>query len=103
TNIIPQGALYEFDDAAKISEANLLTAGLIGGYAYTFVLPAHFTITLSLTPGLSFNIGDLKTTTYYNIGHPFTVSPKIVSKSAVGYEGKKYYSFLSYAIDCNFV
>ena len=102
-SIIPAAASNEFDEAAEISEANLLTAGLIGGYAYTFVLPEHFTITLSLIPGLSFNIGDLKTSSYYNIGHPVTVSPKIVSKSAVGYEGKKFYSFLSYAIDGNFV
>ncbi|MFI5134303.1 MAG: DUF4421 family protein [Chitinophagales bacterium] len=103
TNIIPPDAQNDFNDAAQLSEANLLTSGILGGYAYTFVLPKRFTLTASLTPGISFNIGDVKTQDYYSFGHPFTVSPKVVAKLAAGYGGKKFYSLLSYFYDGNYV
>jgi hypothetical protein len=93
----------EFDSSALISEANLMTAGLVGGYAYTFVLPKHFFITLSLTPGISFNVGDAKSQAYYGIGHPVTVSPKLMTRSAIGYAGRKFYVLMSYQSDKNFV
>jgi hypothetical protein len=95
--------MSEFDSSALISEANLMTAGLVGGYAYTFALPKHFFITLSLTPGISFNVGDAKSQNYYGIGHPVTVSPKLMTKSAIGYAGRKFYMLASYQSDQNFV
>jgi len=102
-DIIPPPADSNFNNQAQLSEANLLTTGLLGGYAYTFVLPKRFTLTASITPGISFNIGDIKTQDYYSFGHPFTVSPKVVAKLAAGYGGKKFYCHLTYLYDGNYV
>lgn len=84
----------------QISETTLLTTGLIGGYAYTFVLPLHFYFTVSLTPGIAFNTGEVKSDKYYSIAEPLTVSYKIISREAIGYDpGKKFYSYLSFFSD----
>lgn len=103
TTIIPVSADSAFNKEARMEEANLFTSGFLAGYAYTLVLPAHFSITASLIPGISFNTGDVKTEKYYEIGHPLTVSPKLVSRNSIGYAGKKFYSLISYIYDGNFV
>ena len=103
TNIIPVERQPDFNDRAQFSEANLLSGGFLAGYAYTFVLPAHLFISLSLAPGLSLNVGDVKTQQYYSIGNPFTGSFKLISKNSIGYGGNKVYAFLSYNVDRNFV
>lgn len=101
--LIPPEGDSMFNDYAHFTETNLLSMGLMGGYAVTFVLPAHFFITVSLIPGISFNFGSAKTGEYYNIGHPVTVSPKLVSKNSVGYSGKRFYALVSYYYDGNTV
>ncbi|MCY7409436.1 MAG: DUF4421 domain-containing protein [Chitinophagales bacterium] len=102
-NLIPTDLHSSFSSYGQISEANLLSSGLLAGYAYTLVLPKSFYISVSLVPGIAFNIGDAKSENYYHIGHPVTVSPKLESLNAVGYGGKKFYAVLSYSIDQNFV
>jgi hypothetical protein len=103
SSIVPKEVEQTFDPDGQISEANLLTTGLLGGYAYTFVLPHHFYLSLSLIPGISFSAGDVKSELYYHIGYPLSVSPKVVSKNALGYCGKKIYGVFSLTIDQNFV
>ncbi len=101
--ILPANISSEFNIKANISEANILSAGLLGGYAYTLVLPLHFFITLSANPGISFNIGDAKSIKYYSIGHPATVSFKLLSRNAVGYTGTRWYGFFSWLADAYYV
>ena len=90
-------------EQAKISEANLLSAGLVAGYAYTLVLPFKLYATISLTPGISFNLGDYKSDVYYSFGNPFTLSAKLVSHDAFGYDNGRIFSSVNVLIDDNFV
>jgi hypothetical protein len=101
--LIPAAGDSVFNEYAHFTEANLFSMGLMGGYAFTLVLPAHFFITASLIPGISFNLGDAKTGEYYNIGHPLTISPKLVSRNSIGYSSRKFYALLSYYFDGNTV
>jgi hypothetical protein len=103
STILPAESSGHFNSEAQISEANLLAAGITGGYAHTFVLPGSFFICLSLTPGMAFNLGQAKTDLYYNFGNPVTVSPKVVSKNSIGYGGEKFYGLISLLVDRNFV
>ncbi len=103
SGILPVKLSSRFNEKANISEANVLSAGLLGGYAYTLVLPLHFFITLSANPGISLNIGDAKSIKYYSIGHPATISFKLLSRNAVGYTGTRWYGFFSWVADANYV
>lgn len=94
----PEFDIY-YGSSIRISEANLWTLGLMGGYAYTFVLPARFYLTLSLVPGLAFTTGEVKSDVYYEIGEPVEVSFKLISKNAFGYSGKRFYGYLSSTTD----
>ncbi len=98
--IVPLQFVDSFTNKNQISEANILSTGLLAGYAYTFVLPGKFYITLSLAPGLAFNVGEVKSDVYYNIGNPFTVSYKLISREALGHDaGKRFYTYIAFFSD----
>jgi len=82
---------------AQITRANLFAGGISAGYAYFFVLPAHFYVMLSLTPKLGLNGGNIKSTEDKQI--PISVSPGFLTRNAIGYSSKKFYGFLSALID----
>lgn len=100
-SIIPPGAQPYFNTEAQISEANLLTVGITGGYAYTFVLPDHLFMTFSITPKIGLNAGEIKTSGYNNI--PFSVLPGFLTRDAIGYNWKKMYCLFSVYGDYNIV
>lgn len=98
--IVPPQFVDSLTIKNQISEANILSTGLLAGYAYTFVLPGKFYITLSLVPGLAFNVGDVKSDIYYNIGNPITVSYKLISREAFGHDaGKRFYTYIAFFSD----
>lgn len=103
TDIVPGDADSSFNEYAHFAESNLLSTGLMAGYAYTLVLPLDFFITASIVPGISFNLGDAKSEKYYDIGRPFTVSGKLVFRTSMGYNGEKVYALISYYNDSNLV
>src|SRR6185436_1586728 len=87
------------NEDALITGAKLLSTGLSAGYAYVFVLPAHFYIMLSLTPKLGLNSGVIKTETDRNV--PVNITPGFLTRNAIGYSGKRIYSLLSVLVDYN--
>ena len=78
--------------------ANLFTVGITGGYAYTFVLPAHLYITLSGNVKLAYNAGSTS-----NLTLPFQIIPGFLTRNAIGYSGLKIYGFVSGLLDYNVV
>jgi hypothetical protein len=94
-SIIPPDFDIPDNSSARISEANLWTLGVIGGYAYTFVLPSHFFLTLSLAPGFALTTGEAKADAYFDVGEPINVSFKLLSKNAFGYSNRRFYGYLS--------
>lgn len=94
--LIPPAYESQFDSLANISDAFMLTAGISAGYAYTFVLPRHFFITLSFTPGISLTRSELKSANdWYIGGTPANLSYKLLTRAAAGYSGTKFYSVIS--------
>lgn len=89
------------ESPTSFTTANLFSAGLSAGYAYTLVLPYKFFISASLTPGILFTIGSTKLDTIQDIGNPITLSPKIQTRNSIGYGGKVIYGFFSYGLDVN--
>lgn len=94
--LIPPGYESKFDSLANISDAFMLTAGINAGYAYTFVLPKHFFVTLSFTPGISLTRSELKSGYgWYVGGKPANLSYKLLTRAAAGYSGPKFYTVVS--------
>jgi hypothetical protein len=75
----------------------------MAGYAYTFVLPLHFYLTLSIVPGYALNFGEAKTNEYFRIGAPATGSFKLLSKNAFGYSSERLYGYVSITSDRNWI
>ncbi len=103
SSIIPVGISGDLNESLQINKASLFSFGLTAGYAYTLVLPKRFFITLSATPGISFNTGEVTTVNNSKSNKPFTASFKLVSHDAIGYGGKKFYGLATVFIDNNYV
>jgi hypothetical protein len=96
SSIISKDLSQYFDSHTLITDANIFTLGVDVGYGYTVVLPAHFYLTLSLAPGIGISKSDFKANnTWYEGGNPYNVSFKLVSRGALGYGGRKFYSVLA--------
>jgi hypothetical protein len=88
TPLIPPSFVDSVDAGKQFSEGTIFTSGIIGGYAYTFVLP------------LKFNFGEVKSDKYYQIADPVTVSYKIISRESLGRDfGKQFYTRLAFFSD----
>lgn len=104
SSIILNEHVNYFENHTSVSDANLFTLGLNGGYGYTLVMPFHFYFLAAVTPGIAFAKSDLKTDgEWYTGGNPLNVSFKLISRGALGYSGKKIYSVLSLLSDKNFI
>lgn len=99
SSIFPTIANNEINPQSKFTQVNLASVGITAGYAFTFVLPHHFYITLSLTPKIGVSAGQVKTNSYQDV--PLSLTPGILTRNAVGYSGKKFYGFISVLGDYN--
>jgi len=103
TSIVPPQFDSIHHELLPVSEANIWTFGVLAGYAYTFVLPLHFYLTLSIIPGYALNFGEAKTDEYFRIGAPATGSFKLISKNAFGYSGERIYGYVSISTDKDWI
>jgi len=103
SSVVPPELEYPNNKLLPISEANIWSTGLIAGYAYTFVLPMHFYLTLSIVPGITMNAGEVKTDHYFGIGNPITVSYKLISKNAFGFSSSHFYGYMALTSDRSWV
>ncbi len=102
--VVPEEHEPLFEYHTIVSDAFMVSAGISAGYAYTFVFPKHFYLTLSLAPGVSITRGELKAYgAWYIGGIPVNISYKLISRSAFGYAGKKFYAVISLVNDRNFL
>ncbi len=100
SSIVPAAWSDIFEDHAEFTHLNVFNLGLSGGYAYTFVLPLHLFITLSIAPGISFTRSEVYANNeWYIAGDPVKVSLKLISRGGFGYSGKKVYGILSLVND----
>ncbi|HYV94810.1 MAG TPA: DUF4421 family protein, partial [Chitinophagales bacterium] len=100
-SIIPLEFSSLFDPNQVTSQATVFSGGLTGGYAYTFVFPHHFMITLSLTPGITFSLGESQRDSLNLFQNLVVIAPKLVTRDAIGYAGKTIYAALSFGLDLN--
>lgn len=100
-SIIPSDFVPIFNTDVVASQASVFSGGLTAGYAYTWVLPYHFLITLSLTPGISFSLGEAQVDSLNLLENLQVVTPKLVTRDAIGYSGKRAYVVLTYGLDMN--
>jgi hypothetical protein len=103
SGIVPSRLIDDYPNLSKLSEGNMISLGAIAGYAYTFVLPLQFYLTLSLVPGITFSFGEVKTDQYYQFGSPPTTSLKLISKNAFGYSGNRWYGYFTWITDQNLI
>ncbi|MBK9732339.1 MAG: DUF4421 family protein [Chitinophagaceae bacterium] len=100
SSIVPAVYASVFEDHGELTDINTFNIGLSAGYAYTFVFPLHFFFTIALTPGFSFSRSEVKAyNEWYVAGNPVKVSLKLITRGALGYNGKKFYGILSMVND----
>jgi hypothetical protein len=90
-SIIPAEFSPLFDPNTLASQANVFSGGGTVGYAYTLVLPYHFFLTASLNAGITLSLGEAQRDTLNVLSNIQTVTPKFISRDAVGYSGTKFY------------
>jgi hypothetical protein len=98
SSLIPsKGADTSFFDGIHFSQYRFFNAGLIAGYAHTFVVKQHFFLTLSLTGGLSGGGSWLYTSYEDELDRSgFTAAGNISGRVALGYNSKRIFVGLSY-------
>ena len=99
SSIFPNIPTSESNPQNTLTDARLFSAGITAGYAFTWVLPRHFYVTLSLTPKIGISAGEVKEISYEDVH--YGIAPGILTRNAVGYAGKKFYGFLSILGDYN--
>ncbi len=99
SSLISPSLFEELSITESISDAKLFTGGISAGYAYTLVLPFHFYIMAAATPKLGLQAAEIKKDNYHTVPLNFTTG--VLMRSAIGYAGKKYYSFFSVLTDYN--
>lgn len=100
-SLIPHQFSESFNPAAAGTQVNVFSFGITGGYVYTLVLPYSFYLTASLTPGISFSLSQSQRDSLNLFKNTIHLGPKIITREAVGYAGKKVYVIATYAIDIN--
>jgi hypothetical protein len=100
-SIIPAEFSSLVDPNTLTSQTNVFSGGGTVGYAYTLVLPYHFFITASVNAGITLSLGEAQRDTLNVLSNIQTVTPKFISRDAVGYAGRKFYALASYSIDIN--
>jgi len=101
SNIILSQFLALYNPGDLYFKQMFYSAGVTGGYAYTLVLPHRFFITASLTPGITFSLTKAKNDSLNIFQRGPLVTPKLVTRDAIGYGGKKFYATASYSLDIN--
>ena len=61
SSVVPIEVQDNFDEILHLRDMNSISISANFGYMYTFVWKEHFYLTLSLLPGLGFNMGDYQT------------------------------------------
>jgi uncharacterized protein DUF4421 len=101
SSLIPKNLDELFNDDAKFNFSSQISVGVLGGYAYSLVLPANMFFFASVLPGIGINTGEIKAVSTYN--PPIFPTGKINIRAAIGYLGKgKVYVILSGTSDKTF-
>lgn len=80
-----------FSDSSKIVRANIEHLGWSMGYAYTLVIKRHYFLSLSLTPGVSMQLSNAKTTNHVAEENMLKIAMNFSGRFAAGYNGDTYY------------
>jgi len=86
SSLIPRNVDEFFNDAAKINFSSQISVGVLGGYAYSLVLPKNMFFFASVAPGIGINTGEIKAVTTYN--PPFFPTSRLNIRAAIGYLGR---------------
>jgi len=101
SSVIPVSLDEFFNEDAQVHFASQFSLGVIGGYAYSLVLPRNFFLVAAALPGIGINVGEIRATSTYS--PPLVPNSKINLRAALGYMSKKIYVILSCNGDVRFV
>lgn len=100
-SIIPPNAIPYFNDEAQITQLNAYGAGILGGVASYFKLPANFYATAYVAPGIGLEYKEIKT-----IDDKYKPSNPLVYKTdlfgSLGYNMKKFYINFTFSTNLYF-
>ena len=99
SSVVPTSMKPYFDEKLHIGDMGLISVAVNFGYMYTFVWKKHIFLTLGLIPGLNFNFGDTKAQERENL--IWTISYKIKTMNAIGYNSSRFFTGIHFVGDVN--
>ena len=99
SSVVPTSMKPYFDEKLHIVDMGLISVAVNFGYMYTFVWKKHIFLTLGLIPGLNFNFGDTKAQERENL--IWTISYKIKTMNAIGYNSSRFFTGIHFVGDVN--
>jgi hypothetical protein len=99
SSIVPTRLTDYFNDKLHLIDLSVISLALNIGYIYTFVWKEKFFLTLGLIPGLNLHFGDRKSGNREFLD--WSISYKIKSMNALGYNIKKFYVGIQLQGDLN--
>lgn len=98
SSLIPVQLNESFNGYAKAHFTSQFTFGVMGGYAFSLVLPKNLYFFAAALPGTGLNVSRVKAETTYN--PPFVPNARLNVRSALGYLGPgKVYVILSGSVE----
>ena len=99
SSVVPTSMKPYFDEKLHMVDMGLISVAVNFGYMYTFVWKKHIFLTLGLIPGLNFNFGDTKAQERENL--IWTISYKIKTMNAIGYNSSRFFTGIHFVGDVN--
>lgn len=100
-SIIPPDAVPYFNDEAQIRKINAYGAGVLGGIASYFKLPANFYATAYVAPGIGLEYKEIKTIEgSYKPSNPLVYKTDLFG--SLGYNRKKFYINFTFSTNLYF-
>jgi len=93
SSVIPESLSEFYAQRALVDDSRQINLGVMGGYAYSLILPKDFFIFLSAFPGVGLNLGQLESDDNYTTP-PFP-GARLDAHGAIGYAGPKIYAIFS--------
>ena len=92
--MVPVNGQADFMKDANLTGLNLMSLAINAGYMYSFVYQEKWFLTLSVIPGIHYNVGDFASGSLHQI--PGNINVKLNSMNSIGYNGRKFYAGIYY-------
>lgn len=100
SSLLPPSTQPDFVPDANLTNLSIVSLGIDAGYMYTFVARERYFLTVSLIPGLHYNVGDYATDQLHRLTGNLNL--KFNTLNAIGYNGDKFYGGLYFFYNSQF-